>query len=86
MRGIRAYRSYAAFSLLIDGRLCDFSQSLVGSLFLFESFFKKRDRVFKTKFFSPGDQSAITGDLVVFDGLCGGDSPASSAGEPYIPS
>ena len=47
---LRAYRSYAAFSLLIDGRLCDFSQSFVGSLFLFESFLKKRDRVLKTKF------------------------------------
>ena len=68
----RSSTHLCCFSLLIDRRLCDLSQRLVGGLFLFERFLQERDCIFETKLFGPGYQRPIAGNLVVLDGLRGG--------------
>jgi hypothetical protein len=58
-RGFLKFIVSGCFRLLVDRRLCDFRQSFVGGLFLFEGFLKERHRIFKPKFLGPGNHRAV---------------------------
>src|SRR5436190_24124761 len=70
--------------LLVDHRLGELGERLIGRLFLVERLLKELHGLVETEFLGPGAQRAVAGDLVVLDRLCRRDKTGIERGRTLV--
>src|ERR1700709_1268265 len=68
----------------IDGRIGQFGQGVVGLLLFGKRLIQEFDRVLQVQLRSPRLERAVTRDLIVLDGLCGGEKTGIERGLAFV--